>query len=308
MRSYPDHIRKRVSEFTVVDVLSIFGKRIDHCGRGASMMFFSPFREEDQPSMHVDLSKNVWYDHGLGVGGGVIDMVCRLNGCSKSDAWSFLASKSEGFVSVVSHEISGMSRRGMPIVIDEIKSSFDRYSLLNYAESRGICKSLLEKYCSQVSFHFGDNLVSKYYAIGFKNDDDGWVLRSNKTKRCTKSGITTLLAESTSDKVIVFEGFFNFLSYLALYCPASVIDCNVCVLNSVPNLSSSFDFLFQHRKIGLWLDNDDTGKKAALRVLEESVGKSCEVYDFSSEYAKFNDLNDRLCAEKLVRNQKISKR
>ena len=31
-------------------------------------MWYSPFRNEDDASLHIDQQKNVWYDHGAGVG------------------------------------------------------------------------------------------------------------------------------------------------------------------------------------------------------------------------------------------------
>ena len=38
--------------------------------------FLSPFRSETQASFKVSKTKNRWYDHGEGVGGNVIDLVC----------------------------------------------------------------------------------------------------------------------------------------------------------------------------------------------------------------------------------------
>ena len=40
--------------------------------------FLSPFRSETQASLKVSRTKNRWYDHGEGIGGNVIDLVCRI--------------------------------------------------------------------------------------------------------------------------------------------------------------------------------------------------------------------------------------
>jgi len=44
--------------------------------------FLSPLRSETQASFSVSLSKNLWYDYGLGKGGNIIDLVMILNNCS----------------------------------------------------------------------------------------------------------------------------------------------------------------------------------------------------------------------------------
>ena len=31
-------------------------------------MWYSPFRDEDNASLHVNRQSNVWYDHGAGIG------------------------------------------------------------------------------------------------------------------------------------------------------------------------------------------------------------------------------------------------
>ncbi len=38
--------------------------------------YCSPFRAEKTPSFSVLLLKNIWYDHGAGIGGSLIDLVC----------------------------------------------------------------------------------------------------------------------------------------------------------------------------------------------------------------------------------------
>jgi len=41
-------------------------------------MYLSPIRQEDAASFHVDYIKNLWYDHGAGVGGSIIDLVMLM--------------------------------------------------------------------------------------------------------------------------------------------------------------------------------------------------------------------------------------
>ena len=46
-------------------------------------------------SLHVDLEKGIWFDHEQGVGGGVIDLICRETGRSNGAAFEWL--RTEGF-------------------------------------------------------------------------------------------------------------------------------------------------------------------------------------------------------------------
>ena len=52
--------------------------------------FLSPFRSETQASFKISKIKNQWYDHGEGVGGNVIDLVCRIFKCSVKGALEFI--------------------------------------------------------------------------------------------------------------------------------------------------------------------------------------------------------------------------
>lgn len=53
--------------------------------------YFSPFRTDTHPSFHIDERKHVFYDHGEGEGGTVIDLVMRLKGYSFREALDYLA-------------------------------------------------------------------------------------------------------------------------------------------------------------------------------------------------------------------------
>lgn len=89
---------KRILLQTPIElILSHFGKATEH-RRGN--MFYSPFRDECTPSFHVNPNNNTWYDFGAGEGGGIIDIVTRLAGCSRSQAYDFLTSVRKDFVAL----------------------------------------------------------------------------------------------------------------------------------------------------------------------------------------------------------------
>ena len=49
-------------------------------------MYISPFRAEQEPSFKVDYSQNLWYDHGSGDGGSIIELVMKLENCTAAEA------------------------------------------------------------------------------------------------------------------------------------------------------------------------------------------------------------------------------
>jgi DNA primase len=46
----------------------------------------SPLRDEKHPLFKVDRAKNVWYDHGIGKGGSLVDFLMEMHQCDVSKA------------------------------------------------------------------------------------------------------------------------------------------------------------------------------------------------------------------------------
>jgi len=71
---------------------------------------------------------------------------------------------------------------------------------------------LEEKYCSEIIFRTYDKTN---IALGFKNDSGGYELRNEFFKGSnTPTDVTTF--KNKAEKVVVFEGFFDFLSFISL--------------------------------------------------------------------------------------------
>ncbi len=102
-------------------------------------------------------------------------------------------------------------------------------------------------------------------------------------------GVRTDIPSSSS--VLVFEGFFDFLSWQVLQsslCPS----CDVVVLNSVSNLNRASDYLRLHDKIVCFLDNDTAGKKTFSSIKMMLPDK--QIADMSHLYQKHKDLSEML--------------
>ncbi|GHS93760.1 hypothetical protein FACS1894207_0750 [Bacteroidia bacterium] len=79
---------------------------------------------------------------------------------------------------------------------------------------------------------------------------------------------------------MVFEGFWDFLSYLTIQ-KIEKSKHDIAVLNSVANVEKAMNFLKAHREIYTYLDNDDAGRKATELI--QSANST--VYNRSTKYA-----------------------
>ena len=121
--------------------------------------------------------------------------------------------------------------------------------LIRYLHKRNIPLSLAEKYCREIIFRLYDKT---HVALGFKNDSGGYELRNEFFKGSNSpKDITTF--KNKSKKVAVFEGFFDFLSFISLLSNKEVKDINFCILNSLSFFEKSRPFLEQHATILLYL-------------------------------------------------------
>ena len=302
MARYSEQEKLELRRVSIVEIMALLGRRTEH---NRNNMYYSPFRDESTPSFHIDLNENTWFDFGTNQGGGVLDFVCQVVGCARGDAYDFLASVSGMYVpgiqnGVIRTQAASSGRHAVSI----LSTSKDfRYQLASYASSRGIPKEILRKYCDDITYSIEGFPGRSFYAIGFKNNAGGYNLRSRDYKMCSSSAITTLspsgefTAVPSSNKALVFEGFMDFLSYMALRGGIEP-GYDICVLNSVANLEKSADWLAAHEYIGAYLDNDKAGKEAC-RLMFNCVSEKSEnvcMCDLSEHYSGYKDLNEMLTA------------
>lgn len=131
-----------------------------------------------------------------------------------------------------------------------------------------------------------------YFAVGFKNRKGGLEIRNPYFKGAVSPKDITHVSHNAVDRrqssVLVFEGFMDYLSYLALKKGQAVPDC--VVLNSVANLPKAVDILRSYGQVCCFLDNDEAGRKAV-----EDIGRQCEkVIDKAVHYLPHKDLNEFL--------------
>lgn len=300
MAVYSDYDKERLLRTPIQDVLAHYGK---DCRPVSRNMYLSPLREETNASFCINPRSNTWYDFGTGEGGGVIDIVCRLSGCARKEAYDVLSVINGRYPETVGipHSRKADTReQESPIVIEYISQRFTNRALIVYAAGRGIPKEVLDANCQQICYHLINRPDRQTTAIGFMNDKGGYSLRNSRTKISNSSYVSTIAGTSGTGAVMVFEGFFDFLSFLAdngITRPES----SVCVLNGVGNVAHSIPFLEGFSEILLYLDNDSAGKKTAETITEHLSSRTKDdgvirnVRDMSHTYMGFKDYNSMLC-------------
>jgi hypothetical protein len=229
------------NEIDMVDLLVELGhqpKRI----KNSDYWYLSPFRSEKEPSFKVNRTKNVWYDHGLGKGGKAIDFTMKYFSCGVSEALNKLSlfHQQEKFEQAVvaGHSLPGKSQQedvanGFKIIA--VRDPIADRSLRDYIQNRKVSEEIANTYCKEVDY----TLSSKIYtAIGFKNSAGGYELRNQYFKGSSAPKYVTFL-DNNADKITVFEGFFDLLTYQTINQKTSETMSNFLVLNSLAFLKEA---------------------------------------------------------------------
>lgn len=255
--------------------------------RGDDFWYHSPLRNERTPSFKVNRRLNRWYDFGEGCGGNLIDFAIRYRGCTVSEFLQSLSSDDVSFYRPVSERRKRNTHTGSRITILDERPLFS-YSLLRYLEERRIPIAIADTFCSEIRYAIND---SEYIAIGFRNNSGGYELRSRYFKGSSSpKDVTTWV--NGSDTVCLFEGFIDFLSFIALIRQSGIDDhYDYFILNSLAFFERSRPAIEAYDHIHLYLDNDTAGRNCRTHAM--SLNPNYE--DKSSLYKHHKDLNDFLC-------------
>src|SRR5450631_2686099 len=285
---------EQANQINIVDYLNSLGYQPQKI-RGNDYWYLSPFRDEKDPSFKVEKNKNVWYDHGLGKGGKLIDFVMEFYHCDVSEALqkvSFFQPQNNivrpQFHLQENTLLNQQDSRETTIKIIAAKKPVEDLMLCRYLRQRRIEKSVADTYCYEVQFTNADR-EKIYKAIGFKNNAGGYELRNEYFKGSSSPKYVTYL-DNKSDNITVFEGFFDFMSYQSINQNQQSELTNFLVLNSLSFFERSLLLMEKHRSIHLYLDHDNAGRKCTNLALKRSL----QFKDESKLYRQYKDLNDWL--------------
>jgi DNA primase len=283
---------QQANQIDLVDYLSTLGhhpKRIN----GDDYWYLSPLREEKTPSFKVKKTSNIWYDHGMGKGGNLVDFCVIYHHCSISDLlvllYRFQGNSAFSFQQPAPSKLMGAGEKeGSPGKIVVLNTRpLVAPSLIDYLEKRGISLDIAERSCREVEF----SLYGKHQtAIGFANRSGGYELRSEHF-RGSSSPKDISFFDNRQEEIAVFEGFFDYLSFQAINKHIQAPMTNCLVLNSLAFLEKSRPLMEQYSRIYLLLDRDVAGMTFTGNALKWNPDKYIDRSEF---YRERKDLNEWL--------------
>lgn len=271
---------EQVRQYDLVGFLASMGIEPAYI-KGHNFWYISPFRPERTPSFKINRQRNRWYDFGEGCGGNLIDFAIRFNQCTVAELLQMIASDNIPFRTMAKLPATAPLENSLTVISDHQLTSL---ALLSYLRSRMIPLTIAEAYCREVRYRIGGR---SYFAIGFANDAGGYELRNEYFKGSSSPKTFTSFCKGRN-KIAVFEGFFNFLSFIAITPLSDGID--YLVLNSLSMFERARAHMESYAEVHLYLDNNRSGKNCCRYALSLSD----RYIDQSGLYQKYEDLNDLL--------------
>lgn len=269
--------------------------------------YHSIFRNERTASLLVNEKLGVWFDHGeINAsnirGGSIIDMAMAYwHPISLPEALEKIQ-QTMGEVNIAESKGKQERKRSIPknrsYELREIKSLGETFGITSYLQSRGIWGVADE---ALVELHYyieKDKKRKNFFAAGWLNENQGWEIRNRYFKGCLGSKGMTFI-EGAKDKLSVFEGYFDYLSYK--YENEDIYN-SILVLNSLVFLDKAIERCRDYKEIEVYFDNDTAGKAATEQLLRSEP----KAVDCSGVYKGFKDYNDKICHDirKFIRENK----
>lgn len=279
-----EEIKQKIGIRTVLESFGLFPVKEN----GKTGFYFALDREEKIPSFSVDFIKNQAFDFGTGKSYDIISIVQLMNRCSVSDALTHL--KTFDFSIPVS---KANAENSEAISYEIVRITEVRHpALIQYLQSRKVAEQ--KHLVREVRYKMHGR---KYFGVGFFNNSDGLEIRNLYSKSCLgKKDVTLILSENrTVNEITVFEGFFDYLTYLNLEKNGNSA-CDFLILNSTAMLFKAEEKLREYDKILLFLDNDANGRSVTTKI--RSQYKNVE--DCSLLYRDYEDLNAWFCNDQKI--------
>lgn len=292
-------LAREAKQIDLVDCLSYLGFQPQKI-RNNDYWYLSPLRLEKTASFKVNRRFNVWYDFGLSKGGNLVDFGTLYYRCSVSELLERLSLQNpfsfhQPFSYPKNEAFSKADEKGK-ITIADIRSSIELRSLQEYLSFRKIPLHIANSFCREVDFLLYDKKIT---AIGFKNSAGGYELRNAHFKGSSSPKEITLFGKDFSKSVLLFEGFFDFLSYQTIHQRKLILltkqQPNFLILNSIGFIEKIKPVLEKYPSVHLYLDRDNMG----ITVTQDLLALGSKYQDKSQLYKDHKDLNEYLIKEHL---------
>ena len=285
-------IKEQVS---LVDLLSRLGYQPVRTA-GQEILYLSMIRDSDtKPSFAVNDGLGVWYDHGLGKGGNIIDFGLAYWKMPFQEVLEKIMQVIGQQLPVKTCEPETKFRKRSAVKIphyeiQEIKELGNNNAITEYLQSRKVWEAAQGR-LSEVYYYVEDQkrLRKYFFAAGWQNELRSWEVRNLYFKGCLGHKGLTFIPGDTA-RLAVFEGFLNYLSWLT---ENPLANDSVLVLNSIALIQGAIRKAKEYGEVNLFFDRDNSGQLASLD-LKKAVPQAT---DCSHHYLHYNDYNDKIRAE-----------
>ena len=260
-------------------------------------LYLSMLRDSDTtPSFSVNDKQGTWYDFGERKGGNIIDFgLAYWKGLPFQDVLEKIVSSCDGCVfgstTVIPYQRQPVIEKEPNYQILDIKDLGCNPAISTYLESRAIA-SVADGRLKEIYYYVEDEEKKRnnFFAAGWQNEQSAWEIRNVHFKGCLGHKAISFIPNSEK-RLSVFEGFFNYLSWLTenTFAPDSVL-----VLNSLSLLQAGIVKAQDFPDINIYFDNDPSGQQATLDFQAALPWAK----DHSDTYKGYNDYNDLIVSER----------
>lgn len=241
---------KIANEISLEILLESWGYHKIKNHRGGHEAFYeNPIREDSTPSFLINTKKNVWVDFGLipsagqkAKGGKVVDLIMEIQKTDVKGALNWLRNNTNNFdVESIKNKIESVA------YIEPVKRYKFRkqkeifsYGLKDYLEERKVSLEIAKTHVKEIRY-YDEEFKKEYFSLGIKNNSGGYSLRNNRGHIILAPNDIRYIPSNVPTKtIIIFEGMFDFLSYLMIK-NTSVLNDDVIILNTLAFIKRAVD-------------------------------------------------------------------
>jgi len=256
---------------------------------GREQLYRSMLRDDDRtPSFSVNDELGVWFDHGTGKDGNVVDFgIAFWPALTFKEVLAKIWEVAQQALPAVSFQPAPTGRRRRAHnQVEQVCPLGHTAAITQYLEHR-VVAAAAEAYLQEIHYFLRDEKqeVRHFFAAGHQNESGGWEVRNKYFKGCLGNKGLTHYANDPR-RVCLFEGYFDFLSWKH---EQPEDKASVLVLNSLSLLEAALRVALQYPEINVFFDHDKRGRIATRRLLKALPYAS----DRSAAYAGFHDYNDK---------------
>lgn len=319
------NIQKAIETISLKDLIESTGRMpVSGNATTGEYMYQAPYREDNDPSLKINLVKRKFIDYGQDDAKGDVVQLARLilgNGnlhaVSVSEALQYLRkfagrdvapipAKPTQRTSQPARIVSGEIERFTFLKAAPITARSHKNQLAYITEHRRISLEIASRHLEAISYKDNqapktDVLKGNRYAIGGRNDAGGYEARAASVESNFKvslgpKDITTYSGHPDARTGDIFEGRFDFLTWLQM--SGQLKPHNPTILLNTGRLAARAAEVIKTREgwenvttWRIWQQNDNEGERVT-QVICEALGTDYQIGTLNHYWEGFNDLNE----------------